>query len=533
MAETAEMTRPTAGSEPSTLVAGLPIVLACAWPFVQFYNHNRAETAEWTTIVLGFVLSAIVAMIGYALLRLIFPSTRRSRHASLVIVLCLLFFNFNAFDILLRDILVYPADEHGFVRPRYVLLLWGVSTLIALGLAWWLAKGRRVWVVLTTVVSVALAMSLVQLATSLFTDRSAREPVATASSGAGSSDDFATKPNVYFFLLDAYARGDTLAALGDFDNGPFLETMVGKGFVNLDQSFSNYPKTYLSLGSTFTMDYLAPPGENTVGPKTAYHALLSGGNNTVRRFKENGYRFLTAARSTSYCIGFEDVCVRGDRDIGLVSIGELEVSLLQMTPLLTLLKRIFPEQINFEDIFPEVVQASILTDVYGPDAPTGRPAFFFYHNMAAHGSQYNLGCDRVSLYDRPLKAVHSLEGMPAYFKTIECLNEKFIALTDEILERDPDAIILIQSDHGVALDKWKAFNEWSEQDFLFRFGVLNLLLLPESCRDSAYPTMSPVNTFRLVFACLTKQPPDFLPDESYWVDDLAADEVILWRSHNK
>ena len=63
--------------------------------------------------------------------------------SNLLVVLCLLFFNYNAFDILLRDILEFPQDEHGFVKARYVLIFWFASTLLAGCLAWWLARGRR------------------------------------------------------------------------------------------------------------------------------------------------------------------------------------------------------------------------------------------------------------------------------------------------------------------------------------------------------------------------------------------------------
>ena len=508
----------------------LPILLACAWPFVQFYNQNRTESDDWQTLLVGFALAASAAALLYGVIRLVFRSTDGVRHANLLLVLCLLFFNYNAFDILLRDILAYPQDEHGFVKARYVLALWTVSALLAAGLTWWLAR-RRAWIVLTTVVAVALAMSVVQLSFGLATEDRSRE-LAQATTAA-EEEGFVRRPNIYFFLLDAYARHDVLTELGGFDNQPFLAAMAERGFLVASDSYANYPKTFLSLGSTFDMDYLAPAGEGTVAPKTSYHVLLSGNNRTIQRLKQNGYRFLMAARSTSNCIGYQDVCVRGDRDFGLVTVGELEINLLQMTPLLVVINRFLPELVKFEDIFPEVVKASILRDVYGPEAPTEVPAFYFYHNVSAHGSQYAEGCDRASLYDRPRKAVHKTETIPAYLISIECLNEKFLDLTDTILQRDPEAVIIIQSDHGVALDEWRDYEDWSEQDFQYRFGVLNLMRLPEDCRDALYPTISPVNTFRLVFACLANEPASLLSDESYWVDKFASDRVVLWRVHER
>ncbi len=528
------MTEPYRKAGPADVgkaIAVLPILAACAWPFVQFYNHNRAETDDWPTLLVGFALASCAAGVLYGLLRLLFPSTERSRHANLLLVLFLLFFNYNAFDILLRDILEFPKDEHGFIKVRYVLLLWAFCTLLVGGLAWWLARGRRAWIALTTVVSVALVMSGVQLVAGLISQQPTREAsMATATAGG---KDLVHRPNVYFFLLDTYARRDSLVELGGFDNRPFLAAMAERGFFVSPNSYANYPKTFLSLGSTFAMEYLAAPGEGTVAPKTSYHVLLSGNNGTVRRFKDNGYRFVTAARSTTYCIGYEDICVRGDRDFGLITIGELEINLLQMTPLLAILKRYPPDLVKFEDIFPETVKASILRDIYGPKASTSRPTFYFYHNVAAHGSQYELGCDTFSLYDRPREAFHKMEAIPAYLKTIECLNDKILDLTDTIVERDPDAVIIVQSDHGVALEAWEEFEEWSERDFELRFGVLNLMRLPGDCPDSIYPTISPVNTFRLVFACLADEPATFLPDESYWVGSSTSDRVVLWRSHEK
>jgi len=508
----------------------LPVLAACAWPLLQFYGHNWREIDEWQTLLAAFALAALSAALAYGLLRLLFRSTDPARHANLLIVLVVLFFNYHAFDILLRDVLEYPKDEFGFVKARYVLILWTLSTLLAAGITWRLARGRRAWVGLSTVVGVALTLSCVQVLAGVIADGSTAE--VSAAPAPNATGDFARRPNIYFFLLDAYARQDTLEDIG-FENGEFLDAMAERGFSLVPDSYANYPKTFLSLGTTFNMDYLVEAGEGTVGPSRDYHLLLSGNNNTVNRLKANGYRFLLAAHSTNTCNGFEDLCIRGDRDIGLLSVGELEINLLQMTPVFVVANRFFPHLLGFKDIIPETIEATVRREVYGPGASAGVPTFLFYHNLAAHGSQYGKGCDAFAPYDRPLEAVHRTKDIKLYLTTIGCLNQKIIDLTDAIIERDPEAILIIQSDHGLSLDKWREYEEWTPQDLQFRFGVLNLMRLPEDCRDQLYPTMSPVNTFRLLFACLAGEAPDFLPDESYWVDELGQDRVVLWKVHEK
>ena len=63
-------------------------------------------------------------------------------------------------------------------------------------------------------------------------------------------------PDIYFIVLDGYARADVLAKYYGFDNGPFLEGLRQRGFQVSDASRSNYNWTFLSLGSSLNLDYI-------------------------------------------------------------------------------------------------------------------------------------------------------------------------------------------------------------------------------------------------------------------------------------
>ncbi|RKX21330.1 MAG: hypothetical protein DRP51_04370, partial [Candidatus Zixiibacteriota bacterium] len=63
-------------------------------------------------------------------------------------------------------------------------------------------------------------------------------------------------PDIYFIMLDGYARADILRQIYRYDNSEFLDFLHQRGFHIAGQSRSNYCQTLLSLSSTFNMIYL-------------------------------------------------------------------------------------------------------------------------------------------------------------------------------------------------------------------------------------------------------------------------------------
>ena len=64
------------------------------------------------------------------------------------------------------------------------------------------------------------------------------------------------KPDIYFIVLDGYARADVLSSLYNFDNSGFINFLTDKGFYVAKNSRSNYHRTQLSLASAINSEYL-------------------------------------------------------------------------------------------------------------------------------------------------------------------------------------------------------------------------------------------------------------------------------------
>jgi hypothetical protein len=101
---------------------------------------------------------------------------------------------------------------------------------------------------------------------------------------------------------------------------------------------------------------------------------------------------------------------------------------------------------------------------------------------------------------------------PEYLNDLRCTNQQLIRVIDKILSRDPQAIIVLHSDHGTSYNvDWSwPLEQWPRKAFEERCSILMALRLPADCRQSLYPSLSPVNIFRVTFACLEGRLPEIL-----------------------
>ncbi|MGH6946948.1 MAG: hypothetical protein ACREDZ_06435, partial [Kiloniellales bacterium] len=106
---------------------------------------------------------------------------------------------------------------------------------------------------------------------------------------------------------------------------------------------------------------------------------------------------------------------------------------------------------------------------------------------------------------------------PSYTDNLRCANRQILDLTERILAQDPDAIVVVGSDHGPGFNvDWSAApSAWSEAAIRERTGIVNLIRAPQRCRGWLYPEMNQINTARFTLACVRNLAPEYLPDRSY------------------
>ncbi len=298
-----------------------------------------------------------------------------------------------------------------------------------------------------------------------------------------------TPPDVYYIILDAYARGDVLQSIFGYNNAEFLSRLQERGFYLVDCSQSNYAQTELSLSSSLNMAYLEdllgalPPADSQY--RLPLVELLR--HNAVRRvFQNMGYTFV--AFETGFLFSqFEDA----DVYLSPGSLGGLsgfEVLLVKTSGGSALmaaaakLPRFFeaglnaPERRRYEQVSYTLDQlAEIPASIQGPK-------FVFAHVLAPHGPLVFSSDGSLVHYPEPVDNAAYTRG---YRDEVTYLNQRLIEVLDRILaDSIVPPIIILQADHGHDLA--------SADD---RMAILNAYFLPGDGREPAVPNHYPGQRF--------------------------------------
>jgi hypothetical protein len=483
------------------------IVLASLQPFVAFLAANRDQLDSPVRVVGYGLVVAAIAVGAYLAVCALFPSLSPAGVGVGAAVVVTTFFAVShvADPVLAAD------------RWAANLAMWALLTGALVFLGYRLAAFDSMRVALVIFAAVFLAVPVVTLATEGWGSSEAAADQESPIAGKVPAIE-GEPPNVYWFVFDAYGRNDKLAEHVDFDNDGFTTELEDLGFTVSTSTDAAYPRTHVSIGSTLQMDYAALPGNDIDDQYGWFGPIVRGDNAVVRRFREHGYSYVYspyAGLEWAQCDDdLVDACLDAQRPDR--ALDELDRALVNLTP------------VAWFDLFG-VPYTDPVHVVDGLDAAdVDEPFFLFAHVASPHRPyRFDEACD---LRSRPL----SIEGIDdetwkaAVRNEITCLNELILAGVEQILAEDPDAIIILQSDHGTDFSvNWDAPPaEWTDEALDERFASLNAILLPESCQDLPVEGGSLVNTFRLVFSCIEGEPIEMLEPRRFvssWfeVDDVA------------
>ena len=310
-------------------------------------------------------------------------------------------------------------------------------------------------------------------------------------------------PNIYWIVLDAYPRRDVLRESFGFDNDHFLTSVTSLGFTVLEQSLSNFPATINSVSSTLNMDYTIRAEGDAVRPFTMkeMYPIVKGKSRTVSILKGLGYEYVHFENGYDYltkCAEDEHRCVRGNQGL-----DEQDIAILSNTPIIHLITKYEATNAETASTF-HIGGISDLSAKLHVIQQTRAPFFLYAHVIAPHPPiRFRADCSMRPA--EPDLVAWSTKVRPDFIEQLKCVNVQAEALLRRINQSDPNAIVIVQSDHGTAFNGQfdKKVTDWSDADLRERFGVLNAMRLPTSCRHSIVADLTLVDTFSLVLSCLT------------------------------
>jgi hypothetical protein len=331
----------------------------------------------------------------------------------------------------------------------------------------------------------------------------------------------ADPPDIYYVILDGYGREDVLREIYGIDNSGFLGRLSEMGFFVARDGHANYGQTVLSLASSLNLQYLdeqiriwgVDSPDRNLPTEMIHHSL-------ARAFLgARGYRLVNIF-SGFYPTDIPDA----DERLGLgrpYGINAYEQFWFMYSPFQELIpKDEFGQPTWGYAMHRERILRGFdsLARVSAEDGPK----FVFAHILAAHPPFVFLEDGTWVEADRPYQLVdgdHFFgsrdEYLSGYAAQIGYINRRLLETMSAILDnaRRP-VVIVLQADHGPG-----STLDWSgaERSCLWeRASILNAYYLPEEYRAGLYPSITPVNTFRLIFRELFHADYPLLEDKVYY-----------------
>lgn len=335
-----------------------------------------------------------------------------------------------------------------------------------------------------------------------------------------------SRPDIYYLVFDRYGDARTLRDYG-LDND-LDEYLISQGFYVAGASRSNYMKTVLSLSSSLNAEYLddvVRGRERTANWTPVY--------NHLRRHRVGGF-----LRSQGYSythLGSWYYPTRENpqatRNINYYTTVPRTVLRLFDSKTLAPVQGAFGPWLddrlqNWHRVRRQIEDVEHLVTAPGPK-------FVFLHVLVPHppyvfdedGSYVSKALER----QRPFAENYRNQVLAA--------NAMIRRLVGRILRDSPDPpVIIVQGDEGPYPPGTGADTfDWrtaTKTQLLAKTGILNAYYLPGAGTHALYPTISPVNSFRVVFNAYFATNLPLLPDRTlrhvsdmqpFLFDDITAD----------
>jgi tetratricopeptide (TPR) repeat protein len=294
-------------------------------------------------------------------------------------------------------------------------------------------------------------------------------------------------------------RDDVMKEFWGFDNSAFVKSLESRGFYVAPKSRSNYQQTVFSLASSLNMDYLPIDLEiDTIHQINNFPLIEAIAENRVVNFlKSIGYLYIHLSDDAAETKknGQADIVIANRKHISSFSRYLLNKTILKNIKLASL-DRVQVKRNNILYGFKKLEEIPKID----------RPTFTFAHFIMPHEPQ---AFDENGNIPDP-----ATPASEKYFDEILYANKKIEHLLNSILAgSDTPPIILIQGDHGYLTT---ASTRPNAAQIKKGYSNLSAYYLPGIMKDKLYKTITPVNSFRLIFDYYFGTQLGLLEDKSYF-----------------
>jgi len=512
------------------MVSILNSFLIALYPTLALLSHNIEE------LLLSSALRALlVSVIVWCLLLLILQLIVKDwgKASLLCVVFLILFFSYgNIYSLLKqRSFAGFSFGHHKILFPLWILaaVVW----------FWWVTrKLRNPAKVIKFFNTFGVVLILLPVSTIISHQlKGSEEKQIHSEVNLGNRPDInRISPDIYYIILDGYARADILEEVYGYDNSDFINYLQERGFYVAEKSNSNYNQTASSLASSLSLEYVndlletmaidsknRQPLANRIKFSVVSELLYSRGYEVVAF--ETGYE-RTELENADHYWSLESEVV--PQITSLWRFNAFESLLIEST----MVRIVFDLYFLSPDIFPQVMlepeyQAHRERILYAfeklDDIAKMEGDFFVFAHLISPHPPFVFGSQGEAI--NPNRAYRIADGdsyqgdkneyIKRYKDQLSFINVQVMQVIDRILTKsDTPPIIIVQGDHGPGA--YLVWDSAEKTNLKERYGILNAYFFPDGNYDELYPSITPVNSFRLVFNSQFGTDIELLQDESYF-----------------
>ncbi|HMR99659.1 MAG TPA: sulfatase-like hydrolase/transferase [Anaerolineales bacterium] len=327
-------------------------------------------------------------------------------------------------------------------------------------------------------------------------------------------------PDVYYIILDGYGRQDVLQREYRFDNSEFVNGLQERGFYVAQCSQSNYAHTLYSLASSLNYEYL-----DTLGAKDDAERIALLKHGAVRAaFEARGYSIVAFPTGWSMT-EWTDANIYPNYGKSFTTLTEFETLFLDTT-----LLRVATDYDRLNSKTTPYSQArrlrvlSMLQTL--KEIPSREGKYFVFAHFVIPHPPFSFGADGEWL-EINVNTASQEEIADAYVNQIVYINREILQVIDALQANSAiPPVIIVQGDHGPPPDL--------TNDPAVRMPILNTYYLPGTeSAEALYPTISPVNSFRVVLNRYFESDLPLLADESYFAPNQNHERLTLFPNDCK
>jgi len=485
-----------------TRLQGRPYPYLAALFSVLFYYGKNPNEATITSLVFVIAVVFLICFLLFAILGLVIKNKDRRSFLAFIILIPLLNYG-ELWDVAEAHFSSQIMGSHLFPLSMAVMVVMGI--IAALVPKYF---SPRLSQILTVAMLSLLASGMISIVQSLHQAKQQEDSLVIKPLSPGQ-----LKPDIYYLIFDEYSGPVALQKLYGYDDSGLLNNLKSQGFYVADQSTSNYYGSLNSISSTLNLQYLNVLAARAGATNTNQQLLrnLLENNRLILELQSVGYEYYHLGSWWGPTQGNQNSVRAYYSDVPLGYPPFLFHYLSETTILSPIIQRFFPS-------FDRKIVGEQMNSLQEVAAIRTAPKLVFAHFLIPHGPYvYNAQCQPLlnSVSDGDAGTANAA-AVYVYLDQLTCTNQIIEKTVQNLKGVAPkDSIIVVQSDEGEELSYPNPVSTSSSpQSFLSKFPILNAVYFPDQNYAQLSPTITPVNTFRIILSQYFGADFPLLPDQN-------------------